>query len=155
MPDEVFPREPEQLRLVHRQLEQINRPIGDLHLVSLARAGELGLEPERFDLHELVAEPVEWAGPTIRELQARWPSTIHRNPALRVRADRYHLGQVLSILIDNALRYAAAGKMLEIEARRDGSSVQITLGLATESAAYIVNAAADSAPRRSRWRGDA
>ncbi|USI99849.1 ATP-binding protein [Xanthomonas prunicola] len=126
MLDEVFPLEPEQLRLVHRQLEQINRLIGDLHLVSLARAGQLVLEPESVDLHELVAERIEWAGPALREAQMTIHSPTH--PPLRLRADRHRLGQVLSILIDNALRYAAAGKLLEIEVRRDGSSVQLTLG---------------------------
>ncbi len=45
-----------------------------------------------------------------------------------MRADRHRLGQVLSILIDNALRYAAAGKLLEIEVHREGTSVQLTLG---------------------------
>lgn len=126
MLDDVFPREPEQLRLVHRQLEQINRLIGDLHLVSLARAGQLVLEPESVELRELVAERIEWAGPALREAQM----TIHypTHPALRLHADRHRLGQVLSILIDNALRYAAAGKLLEIEVRRDGTGVQLTVG---------------------------
>ncbi|MBV6784015.1 HAMP domain-containing protein [Xanthomonas campestris pv. uppalii] len=126
MLDDVFPREPEQLRLVHRQLEQINRLIGDLHLVSLARAGQLVLEPESVELRELVAERIEWAGPALREAHM----TIHypTAPALRLHADRHRLGQVLSILIDNALRYAAAGKLLEIEVRRDGNSVQLNVG---------------------------
>ncbi|WP_448121720.1 sensor histidine kinase [Xanthomonas arboricola] len=126
MLDEVFPRDPEQLRLVHRQLEQINRLIGDLHLVSLARAGQLVLEPDSFDLHELIAERVEWAGPTIRALQTT--VTAPAPSGLRVCADRHRLGQVFSILIDNALRYAAAGKVLDIELRRDGAHVLVTLG---------------------------
>ncbi|RBA81967.1 two-component sensor histidine kinase, partial [Xanthomonas oryzae pv. oryzae] len=126
MLDEVFPREPEQLRLVHRQLEQINRLIGDLHLVSLARAGQLVLEPESVELRELVAERIEWAGPALRQAQMAIHYPMH--PPLRLRADRHRLGQVLSILIDNALRYAAAGKLLEIEVHREGTSVQLTLG---------------------------
>lgn len=126
MLDEVFPREPEQLQLVHRQLEQINRLIGDLHLVSLARAGQLVLEPESIDLHELVAERIQWAGPALSQAQMAVHSLTH--PPLRLRADRQRLGQVLSILIDNAVRYAAAGKLLEIEVRCDSHSVQLTLG---------------------------
>ncbi|KLD69896.1 sensor histidine kinase [Xanthomonas pisi] len=126
MLDEVFPREPEQLRLVHRQLEQINRLIGDLHLVSLARAGQLVLEPEDVDLHELMAEQVEWAGPTIHALQMT--ITAPAPSGLRVHADRHRLGQVFSILIDNALRYAAAGKALDIQMHRDGAHVIVTVG---------------------------
>ncbi|MCC4610001.1 ATP-binding protein [Xanthomonas campestris] len=126
MLDEVFPREPEQLRLVHRQLEQINRLIGDLHLVSLARAGQLALEPERFDLQELIAERLEWAGPAIAELQMAITTSPHS--ILQLHADRHRLGQVLSILIDNALRYGSSGKALDIDVRRTGSSVHITVG---------------------------
>ncbi len=126
MLDEVFPRDPEQLRLVHRQLEQINRLIGDLHLVSLARAGQLVLEPEDFDLHELMTEQVQWAGPTIHALQMT--ITAPAPSGLRVYADRHRLGQVFSILIDNALRYAAAGKALDIQMGRDGGHVIVTFG---------------------------
>jgi len=125
MLDEVFPREPEQLQLVYRQLEQINRLIGDLHLVSLARAGQLVLEPESIDLHELVAERIQWAGPALRQAQMAIHSLTH--PPLRLHADRQRLGQALSILIDNAVRYAAAGKLLEIEVRCDVHSVYLTL----------------------------
>lgn len=112
MLDEVFPRDEEQLRLVHRQLEQINRLVGDLHLVSLARAGRLALERDAFDLDDLVVERLEWAGPSLRDAgmtASRWVP-----PHTRISADRDRIGQVLSALIDNAVRYAAAGGQLEI-----------------------------------------
>ncbi|RMT88069.1 Sensor histidine kinase [Pseudomonas savastanoi pv. nerii] len=36
MIDEVFPRDLAQLEMVHRQLNQLNKLVSDLHLLSLA-----------------------------------------------------------------------------------------------------------------------
>lgn len=60
MLDDVFPRDDAQILLVHRQLEQINRLVGDLHLLSLARAGRLWLEVETFNVGEVVGERIGW-----------------------------------------------------------------------------------------------
>ncbi|KAB7770193.1 two-component sensor histidine kinase [Xanthomonas maliensis] len=125
MLDDVFPCEPAQLRLVHRQLEQINRLVGDLHLVSLARAGQLVLDTDSVDLRGLIDERLEWAGPGLQE--AQMTVQISLQAGLDLRADRDRLGQVLSILIDNALRYASAGRALDIAARRDGAMVLVTV----------------------------
>lgn len=123
MLDEVFPNEPAQLHLVLRQLEQINRLVGDLHLLSLARAGQLHLESESFALRDLVEEHLAWFAPALREAgvaaNTKLPAT------LRIDADRDRLGQVLSILIDNALRHAAAGGELSIAAEADRGGVTL------------------------------
>ncbi|MHA6518341.1 sensor histidine kinase [Pseudomonas aeruginosa] len=123
MLDEVFPLEQDQLRSVHRQLEQINRLIGDLHLVSLARAGQLALEVDSFALRDLIAERLEWAAPVLQEagISPAWPSTT----GIRLYADRDRIGQLLSVLIDNAVRYAARGKVLEIDTHATPSLVTI------------------------------
>lgn len=125
MLDEVFPLEEEQLRSVHRQLEQISRLVSDLHLVSLARAGQLALELDEFPLRELIAERLEWAAP---QLQQAGIATVWRGAAgVRLHADRDRIGQVLSILIDNVLRYAAVGASLEIEVEQGAAGVLLTV----------------------------
>jgi len=123
MLDGVFPLEAAQLQAVHRQLDEINRLISDLYLVSLARAGQLVLEREEFSLRELLAERLEWAAPRLQQagMVLLWPEAT----ALTVHADRGRTGQLLSILIDNVLRYAADGKVLEMTARRVGAMVEI------------------------------
>lgn len=126
MMDEIFPLEMDQLQSVHRQLEQINRLVGDLHLVSLARAGQLLLERDDFSLRDLIAERLEWAAPRLQAvgIAPTWPSTT----PIRLYADRDRIGQVLSILIDNVLRYAAQGKVLEIGVQQTSDAVTITIG---------------------------
>ncbi|NVM77526.1 signal transduction histidine kinase [Duganella sp. SG902] len=126
MLDEVFPLEREQVRSVHRQLEQLNRLVSDLHLFSLARAGQLALEPDAFALRELIAERLEWVGPQLAQagIEPVWPSTTR----VRLYADRDRVGQVLSILIHNVLRYASSGGSLEITVSEQAGEVSITVG---------------------------
>ena len=126
MLDGVFPLEAAQLQAVHRQLDEINRLISDLYLVSLARAGQLVLEREVFCLRELLAERLGWIAPRLQQagMLLLWPEAT----ALTVHADRGRIGQLLSVLLDNVLRYAADGKLMEITARRVGTMVEICVG---------------------------
>ena len=114
MIDGVFAPEPEQLLMIMRKLEQLNRLVADLHLLSLARAGQLVLDRSRFPLHEMISECLSWAAPQIERSAMRVSERI--DPALVVEADRNRLRQVFAILIDNALRYAADGGQLDVDA---------------------------------------
>lgn len=125
MLDEVFPSDPQQLLLVKSQLDQLNRLVDDLHLLSLARAGQLAIEKSRFSLLDLLLERLEWAGP---QLTAAGISPQVRVPHdLTLVADRDRLGQALSILIDNLLRYAGQGGCLEVTATDCGNSIQLEI----------------------------
>jgi len=123
MLDQVFPCSDEQLQMVHRQLEQINRLVGDLHLLSMARANQLMLEPHTFPIDVLIDERLAWLA---QPLQAAQMQVEVRVPGgMAISADRDRIGQVLSVLIDNALRYAASGKRLLIEVSTGASDMLI------------------------------
>ncbi len=112
--DGVFAPTQQNLDLIMRQLDQLNRLINDLNLLSLATAGELALSPSEFALKSLLEERASWAAP---RLQAQYMRIeIDAAADLHVRADRDRLGQMLSILIDNAIRYAATGGWLGLRA---------------------------------------
>ena len=125
MMDEVFPLEQDQLGAILRQLEQINRLVGDLHLVSLARAGQLPLEMDSFPLQELIAERLEWAAADLD--RAGIKPVVSAATHIQLYADRDRIGQVLTILVENVLRYAARGKTLEIDANSTPLGTTITV----------------------------
>ncbi|MCW2065914.1 UNVERIFIED_ORG: signal transduction histidine kinase [Stenotrophomonas maltophilia] len=125
MMDEVFPMEQDQLGAVLRQLVQINRLVGDLHLVSLARAGQLPLELDSFPLDEVIVERLEWAAADLAQAGIR--PVVSNATRIWLYADRDRIGQVLTILIDNVLRYAVRGKVLEIDAYSASSGTVITV----------------------------
>ena len=117
--------EQDQLGAVLRQLVQINRLVGDLHLVSLARAGQLPLELDSFPLDEVIVERLEWAAADLAQAGIR--PVVSNATRIWLYADRDRIGQVLTILIDNVLRYAVRGKVLEIDAYSASSGTVITV----------------------------
>lgn len=111
--DRVFPYEEGQIATVLDQLEQIQRIIGDLQVLSLAQGGRLHLQISEFAARQFVDERIHWASPA---LQARGVRAVnHVDVGQTVRADRTRLGQALSALIDNAVRYAGDGGIVEID----------------------------------------
>jgi len=112
MMDGVFVPDEQQLQLVMKQLFHLNRLIDDLHLLSLANAGQLTLDKTRVNLCELVRDRIAWIKPQLETTKFE----IHfsqQDPCYCV-ADPYRLGQVFSILMENALRYASDGLFLTI-----------------------------------------
>ncbi|RMP04656.1 Sensor histidine kinase [Pseudomonas syringae pv. persicae] len=125
MIDEVFPRDLAQLEMVHRQLNQLNKLVSDLHLLSLASAGQLTLDKTVFSLEKLVAERLSWFATQLDE--AGVVVTIDIPQRLTVTADRDRIGQVVNILVDNALRYSAMGGELLIVGRARARSMELTV----------------------------
>ncbi|KPC41893.1 Sensor histidine kinase [Pseudomonas amygdali pv. morsprunorum] len=125
MIDEVFPRDLAQLEMVHRQLNQLNKLVSDLHLLSLASAGQLTLDKTVFSLEKLVAERLSWFAAQLD--QAGVVVTIDIPQRLTVNADRDRIGQVVNILVDNALRYSAMGGELLIVGRARARSMELTV----------------------------
>jgi len=121
MIDGVFPADQEQLQTVMRRLGLLNRLVDDLHLLSLARAGQLVIEKSRFSLADLIEERLSWVMTHIESSAVR--VTCEIDPALTVEADRERLGQVCSILVDNALLYAADGSELAIRVSMEGEQL--------------------------------
>jgi signal transduction histidine kinase len=111
--------------MVHRQLAQINRLVGDLHLLSMARANKLMLEFSDILINDLVDERLAWVAQPLQNAEIKVLVGIPKQ--LTVSADRDRIGQVLSILIDNVLRYAASGKSLSIEASASINDVTISI----------------------------
>ncbi|MDU8498992.1 ATP-binding protein [Pseudomonas syringae] len=125
MIDEVFPRDLAQLEMVHRQLNQLNKLVSDLHLLSLASAGQLTLDKTVFSLEKLVAERLSWFATQLDE--AGVVVTIDIPQRLTVTADRDRIGQVVNILVDNVLRYSAMGGELLIVGRASARGMELTV----------------------------
>lgn len=126
MLDEVFPSDAAQLGMVKRQLDHLSKLVDDLHLLSMARAGRLVLERSDFPLMALVAERLAWFEPQLDQAGVR--TQVSMTDGLRVHADRDRLGQVINILVDNLLRYAAGGGELNIVACQVQDQVVIEIG---------------------------
>lgn len=121
--DGVFEPTPQNFHLIMCQLDQLNRLIDDLYLLSLVSARQLSLLPSEFTLRSLLEERIAWAAPRLQASQMQASLDVAED--LRVLADRGRVGQVISILLDNAIRYAASGGWVALSARRQGAGVRI------------------------------
>ncbi|MGA5656359.1 sensor histidine kinase [Rahnella contaminans] len=123
MLDGVFQPEPRQLQMVMKQLLHLNRLIDELHLLSLADAGQLNLHKTSLDLAELLRERVAWLRPQLAE--AGFDITVTPDIPCPYVGDPFRLGQVFTILMENALRYAQEGHRLDIAISHSEGGVEI------------------------------
>ena len=123
MMDGVFDADEKQLQLVMKQLAHLNRLIDDLHLLSLANAGQLTLDKTRINISDLIRDRISWMKPLTEEEGF----VIHftQQDSYFCTADPYRLGQVFSILMENALRYAVEGHLLNIKITQHQDQLQI------------------------------
>jgi signal transduction histidine kinase len=105
---------PLDLTSMHEEIAALARLVDDLQQLSLSDAGQLRLELTEFPL----AEAIEAA---VRAQAGAVPIRVAVDPALRVRADRARLGQILRNLLANASRYARTS--IEVTADGDGIAV--------------------------------
>ncbi len=117
MIDGVFPPEPRQLAMIMKQLQLLSRLTDELHLLSLADAGQLSLHKSDLDLGELLRERIAWLKP--QSDAAEMVFSLHVDGTCLCHADPLRLGQVFIIIMENALRYAAEGRAMSIAVQGD------------------------------------
>ncbi|MGK3999316.1 ATP-binding protein [Sorangium sp. So ce1024] len=112
------------MALVGRQIDRLERMVGDLLDASQIEACKLDLRLEERDVRDLVQEAVDLYRPVSSEhpVELSLPET----PAL-VRCDATRIGQVLNNLLSNALKYSPAGGQVDVAVRADGGGVEIAV----------------------------
>ena len=110
------------LRVIRSQVGRMRRLVDDLLDVSrIDRRGGVSIEPGDFDLAEEVAAAVarlqrEHPNRTI-EVTIPGPIPVH--------ADRDRLGQVITNLLDNAVKYSPDGGSVRVLAERRGGEAEV------------------------------
>ena len=110
---------------VARSIEETDELIKTFNaMLSLARL-EAGTAGERtdVDLGQLAADAAELYEPVAEERGIRL--TTHAAPGLIVSVDRQLLGQAVTNLIDNALKYGASGSAIDVAASTVGGQAEI------------------------------
>jgi len=117
-------KEMSQMRVIRSQVGRMRRLVDDLLDVSrIDRRGGVSIEPEPLDLAEEVREA---ASRTEREHPDR-RVTVEVADALPIEADRDRIGQVLTNLLDNAVKYSPDGGQLVVRAAPYGNGVELTV----------------------------
>lgn len=111
--DGVFEAEPRHHSMIMSQLCYLSRLIDELHLLSLAEAGQLSLARALCNPADLLRERIAWIKPQLDAAGMRVSLTV--SDQVSVTADAFRLAQVFTILLENTLRYAGEGARLTID----------------------------------------
>ena len=110
------------LRVIRSQVGRMRRLVDDLLDVSrIDRRGGVSIEPIDFDLADELREAV---GRVRREHPERTVA-VSAPDSLPIHADRDRLGQVLSNLLENAVKYSPDGGTIDVVAERRGGEVEV------------------------------
>jgi signal transduction histidine kinase len=105
--------------VVERQTKHMARLIGDLLDISRVVMGKVALERERVNLAEVVSKMMKvWRASGRLE---RHRVSLDVAPAW-VDADRARIEQILSNLLDNAVKFTPAGRRIDVSVRPQGDS---------------------------------
>jgi signal transduction histidine kinase len=112
----------ERLERCQRQIRRLGTLVEALLDVSRLDSGQMLLQPEHFDLVELLQEVVERHSAEAQA--ARCQVLLEAASALFGRWDRLRVDQALSSLLSNALKFGS-GQPVEVEVKREGSVARV------------------------------
>lgn len=100
----------EQMTKMNAQLDRLTNLISDMLDATKIDAGKLQMYEEKFDLDDLIAEITE----ALQHTTERHTLLIRGEVKKKIFADKERIGQVLTNLISNAIKYSPNAKKIEI-----------------------------------------
>lgn len=116
----------ENLKIIEQSASSMDRMISDLLDVERMEHDKLILKPERVDLRDVLQECMDLFAPVVSSKS--FSMTFHACPKpIFADLDRDRILQVLSNLIGNSLKFTPNGGAIELSARKQGTTVEISV----------------------------
>jgi two-component system sensor histidine kinase KdpD len=110
--------------LINDEAIRLNDLCTRLLLTAKLEAGQVGLQTDDVNVHELISEVLVM--PNKQQVRERVQVAME-DPALTVRVDRALLAMILEQYIENARKYSTPGTTIEIAARKSHTEVLISV----------------------------
>lgn len=117
---------PTGLKSLHEEVLRLNKLIDDIHQINLADSGELSYQLTRIDIGDFIQDTLERFRPNVEKAQLSLVLHAPSTP-LYINADTGRLGQVISNLIENCIRYTDAGGSIQCSIVRVGPLVELCI----------------------------
>jgi PAS domain S-box-containing protein len=111
---------------IERQVDRMNRLVGDLLSVSRAERGKLEMDRVPFDLATTVRDTIDHYDAATRE-EGRHRFIVDAPDALRVNGDETRIEQMLMNLIGNAVKYSPRGGDVRVTLAQNGDVAEILI----------------------------
>lgn len=155
--DGVVPADKETYELVHREAQRLSRLVDDLQRLSRAESGMEKLDIINLPVPSILERVSRRLDPQFREKNVELKTAVKNGlPGLLVDEDK--LDQILTNLLDNALRYTDSGGQVTLSASGDDMAVNIEIkdngiGIQPEDLSHIFERFYRADKSRSRERG--
>lgn len=113
------------LETTQDQTQHLQNMINDLLDFSQFESGRINLSLEEISLAELIDETITKLAPLAAEAGITLCKGIAASDLSFIRADRTRLLQVLTNLVDNAMKFTPAGGRVSLEAFDSGTQIQV------------------------------
>jgi PAS domain S-box-containing protein len=113
-------------QMMERQLQYLTRLVDDLLDVSRISLGKLHLQKERLSISEVVQNALEICEALVRNQDHELTVALTEEPMF-LDADKTRLAQALCNLLNNAVKYSAAGSRVRLAAWREGNEAVISV----------------------------
>ncbi|HLM45257.1 MAG TPA: ATP-binding protein, partial [Myxococcaceae bacterium] len=117
------PREGKAFEVLNRQSDRLTELVEELLEVSRLQLGRLALKRQRFELGELVDEVLE----RMRGVSAQHRLVFEQNGPALMDADWNRMTQVLSNLLDNAIKFSPEGGTVRVSLTTRGSMAVVSV----------------------------
>lgn len=125
------------LRIANKQLKRLGELVENILAMSMERRKTMTLNPEIIQLQPLLEEI---ASAHRMRKDKEITIDVQAPDSLKVEADRTHLANVISNLIDNAIKYSGDSVHITVRCDADGISVADDgLGIPTRSLPFLFN----------------
>lgn len=117
------------LKKAMKNADRLSSLVEDLLIITQAESGEMELKIRRFSIHELVTDVLDTLEYkfTRKKRNITYQIVANGNESTIVLADRERIQQVLTNLIDNAVKYGDAEGEVVIELLKDGDKLRISI----------------------------
>jgi PAS domain S-box-containing protein len=105
------------------QIDRMSKLIKDLLDTTRISESNLSLHPESFDINELIQERVE----ELQRISDKHQLVLYKVQLPEIKADRVRIGQVVTNLISNAIKYAPQGGQVIIKTEATDNAVKVSV----------------------------
>lgn len=143
MRDGVLQPTPQRLSIIYEEIERLQSMVNDLRMLSQVDAGELSLNPQKLNPHQILEHAAELFQHHAHQ-QNITLSIKEGEPVPAIFVDEARMMQVMDNVISNALRYTPAGGKITLSAQSSPGGVELLIqdngsGIPTEELPLVFN----------------